>query len=74
MEDLGSENRLRRGIFEDQGRAEKMLCGKREASSYLKASNWEDAEEGGGASGRWSQLERGSGHPSGHGRSVVVPL
>lgn len=55
VEDLGSENRLRRGIFEDQGRAEMMLCGKREASSYLKAPNWEDAEEGGGASWNMGQ-------------------
>lgn len=69
LEDLGPENRLRRGIFEDQGRAGMMLCGKRETSSYLKAKNWEDGEEGGGAS--WSV---GSGHPSGRGRSLVVPL
>lgn len=52
MEDLKSENRLRRGILEDQGGPEMMLCRKREASSCLKAQNWEDVEEGGGAS--WS--------------------
>lgn len=51
VEDLGLENRLRRGIFEDQGRTGTMLCRKREASSYLKAKkSWEHVEEGGGAS------------------------
>lgn len=62
VEDLGLENR-QKGIFEDQGRAGMMLCGKREATSYLKANkNWEDVEEGGGVS--WSVR---SGHPFGHG-------